>query len=110
MRRIDSRRRNLRGDLREFRDIDSVALSQHHGPKDGVLELADVPRPVEGAEQTQRLRRYRANALAFFRGKSRQKMPRQRRNICPSFPQRWHGDREYMQTVEEVLAEATVLH
>jgi hypothetical protein len=51
-RRIDRRRRNLRGDLREFRDIDSVALSQHHGAKDGVLELADVPRPVEGAEQT----------------------------------------------------------
>jgi hypothetical protein len=95
-RRIDRRRRNLRGDLREFRDIDSVALSQHHGAKDGVLELADVPRPVEGAEQTQRLRPYRANALAFFRSKSRQKMPRQRRNICLSFPQRWHSDREHM--------------
>jgi len=37
-------------------------------------------------------------------------MPRQRRNICPSFPQRWHRDREYMQAVEQVVAEATLLH
>ena len=65
----DRRRRDANGktldlcrDLRKLGDAELKAIGEHHGAKDGVFELADVPRPVESAEQPQRLRRYRANA------------------------------------------------
>lgn len=59
--------RHLRGDLREIGRRQLRPFGEHHGPEDGVFELADIARPVIGRQQRQRAGRYgeRSGELLF---------------------------------------------
>src|SRR5205807_9589019 len=98
--------RDLRGNLRKFADADLVALGQHDGAENRVLELAHVPRPAIGGEQRQRLARDAADAFALFGGEAGEKMAHQFRDILGPLAQRRDRDGEDVQPVKKVLAEA----
>ena len=72
--------------------------------------IAEYCRAREDCEELQRFGRNQADALALFRGKSRQEMPRERRNILRSLAQRRHRNRKHMQAIEQVLAETPGFH
>ena len=57
-----------------------------------------------------RVGRDRADALAFLGGEAREEMPHQIRDVLGPLAQRRHRDREHVQAVEQVLAEAAALH
>ena len=69
-----------------------------------------LPGQWKAASSAQRLGRDEADALAFFGGKARQKMPGQRRDVRRPLAQRRHRDRKHVQAVEQIFAEAARFH
>src|SRR5713226_486838 len=83
-----------------------VAGGHDHEPLDHVPELADVARPVVGEEIGERLHRDGLRALAVLGREPRDEVIDQQRDVFLPLPERWHLDRDHVEPVEEVLAEA----
>ena len=101
---------DLRGDLGKLGRRQFVAVGQHHGAEHRVLELADVARPVVGGEQRQRLGGNAADALALLGAEAGEKAPGEIGHVAGAGAQRRNRDREDVEPVEQVLAEAARLH
>ena len=101
---------DLRGDLGQFRDGDLVRIAEHDGAKHRVLELADIARPIEARDQRHRLGGEAANALFLARGKMGEEGAREIGHVLAPPPQRRNADREHVQPIEQILAEAALAH
>ena len=98
---------DLRRDLRKLRRRQFVAVGQHHGAKHRVLELADVARPVvSGQSSASASLAMPADALALLDAEAGEKAHRQIRHVAKAGPERRNGDREHVEAIEEILAEA----
>src|SRR5580704_3143738 len=100
---------DLRRDLRKLRRRQFVAIGQHDGAKHGVLELADVSRPIISREQRQRVIGDAADTLALFDAKAGEKAYGQILHVAEPRAQRRNGDREYVEAIEKILAETARL-
>src|ERR1041385_1567736 len=72
---------------------------------DRIFELADVSRPRLALQETHRLRRDLANLATRARSVLLQKVIGEKRNVVPALAKRGKLDRDYVQPVEEILAE-----
>src|SRR5580698_7810287 len=100
---------DLRRDLRKLRRRQFVAIGQDDGAKHCVLELTDVSRPIIGGEQRERVIGDAADALALFDAEAGEKAYGEILYVAEPGAQRRNGDREYVQAIEKVLAEAARL-
>ena len=71
-----------------------------------VLELAHVARPVVGGQQRRGVVGEAADALALLGAEAGEEAARQIGNVGGARAQRRNGDREDVEAVEQVLAEA----
>ena len=97
---------DLRRDLRKLGDRQFVAVGQHDGAEHRVLELADVAWPIVGGEQRERVVGDAADALALFDAEAGEKAHREIRHVAEPGPERRDRDREHVEAIEEILAEA----
>src|SRR6266516_7798417 len=97
---------------REPRLIDHqrLALTQHDGTLDHVLELAHVARPVVGREPLQGLLVNIADDLPRLLGEAVDQVFDQDRNVLRAFAERRQADGEDVQPVEQILPERAALH
>ena len=101
---------HLRDDLGKLLGRQHGGVGEHDGAEDGVLELADIARPVVAHEQLQRRRGDAADEdLAFLGGEPRGEMADQLGDILAPLAERRHPDREDIEAVVEVLAEGAGL-
>src|SRR5580693_6434711 len=100
---------DLRRDLRKLRRRQFVAIGQYDGAKHGVLELADVSRPIISREQRQRVIGDATDALALFDAEAGEKAHGEILYVAEPGAQRRNGDREHVQAIEEILAETARL-
>src|SRR2546428_589633 len=86
-------------------DRERVAIAQHHGPLDHVLQLAHVPWPVVGLKQLHRLLVDGADALPGLLGVALDQIFDQNGNVVHALAQRGDPDRKDIQAVVKILAE-----
>ena len=86
-------------------DAKHVALADYHRPIDGVLQLPHIAWPRECRERGKRLARDRRDVAVLLGAEARKEVPQQMRHILGARAQRRHGQRQDVQTVEQVLAE-----
>src|SRR3990172_2587369 len=93
--------------IRQFGGRYRIPPPEHRGPLDGVLELADIPRPSVGRKYIERFpgHAHVPRWVEFF-----YKMINKQRNIVLPLPERRHLERDHAEPVVKVLAEAPVLH
>src|SRR5215471_17181716 len=96
--------------LRKLGEPDLVALRQHHRPKHRVLQLAHIPRPSVADEHCERLGIDARYALALLGGEASEEMPDQFGDILRPLGEGRDADREYVQPIEQILAEAAGFH
>jgi hypothetical protein len=96
--------------LGEFARADLVSVGEHHGAEHGILELAHVAGPRMRVEHRHASADTARMRLPSPRQSGPRKWPHQIRDILGAIAQRRHGDREDVQPIEQVLAEAAVLH
>ena len=89
--------------------VDRVAAREHHGALDGVLQLADVPRPRVREKRGLRLGR-EGEPPARLGAVAREEVPRERQDVLAPLAQRRELDRDDVQAEVEVLAEAARGH
>src|SRR5262249_39999175 len=83
---------------------------QHHRPKHRVLQLAHIPRPSVADEHCERLGIDARYALALLGGEASEEMPDQFGDILRPLGEGRDADREYVQPIEQILAEAAGFH
>jgi hypothetical protein len=76
---------------------------------DDVLELADVAGPIVVREELHRFLRYRPRPAGTFGGQMQEPVDEERDIVAP-LAQRRYDDRNHVETVIEVRAEALLLH
>lgn len=97
-------------DLREIRNLKHLAVAKHDGAEDRVFKLTHIAWPFIGAEHVERVTRDADNGLSFFRRKTTDEVRDEFGNVIPALAQRRHMDREDIETVIKVFAEAAFLH
>ncbi len=75
-----------------------------------MFQLPHIPRPRIAGEDLEDLGRDMGDVFMVLFGKSLEEMGRQERDILSSLPQRRKGDGYDIESVEEVLSEASVFH
>src|SRR3954463_15851683 len=100
----------MQRELRKFVRADFVAVGKDDRAEYRILELAHIPGPGIRIEEAERLAGHGADALSLFGGKADEKMAHQVRDVLGPLAQRRNRDREYVQAIEQVLAEASVFH
>ena len=88
---------------RQVFGLDQGTARGHSGLFQGVLELADVARPVVADQPRERLARERLDRQAFL-GHLVEEMIDQQRDVFEPPAERGHLDRHHVQPVEEVFA------
>ena len=86
---------------------DRIAANHHDGALDHVLELAHVARPVPAAKLLLRCGRQLRRIHAVVARVALDEMPRQREDVLDALAQGLHVQREHVEAVVEVLAEAS---
>ncbi len=86
--------------------LDDGAVAHHDGALDGVLELAHVARPRVVAEHVEGAARDAPRALAVLGGVLLDEVLRERRDVAAPVAQRRERDREDVEPVVQVFAEA----
>src|SRR5262249_10687292 len=84
--------------------------AQDHGSLDDVLQLADVPRPIVGLQQVERLLVDGPERLAGLSAVALNEVFDQHQDVFPPLSERRHLDREYIEPIEQVRAEAPICH
>ena len=87
-----------------------VPGAQHHRALDHVLELAHVARPVVVHQQVERFRRELEFGTRVLLAVLLEEVLHQQRDVVLALAQRRQLDRDDVQPVEQVLAEASVFH
>src|SRR5262245_26456137 len=82
---------------------DDRVRAQGGGALEGMLELANVARPVVPGERVHRLEGNGAGRLVVRDDVGFEEVSREGRDILSTLPQRWQRDRDDAQTVEEIL-------
>src|SRR5262249_12673281 len=85
------------------------ARRQDHRSFDEVAQLADVARPSPSLHDLERLVRDHLDAPAHPLGESIHEVAHERRDVFRALAQRWHVDREDVQPIVEVVAEAVLV-
>src|SRR5262245_1499168 len=91
---------------RQVGEADLAAAAQHHQPLDQVLELAHVARPVVAHERFHGLGRDAARAELLLLAGLAQEVRHEQRDVLAALAERRHFDRDHVEPVEQVLAEA----
>src|SRR5215470_15216413 len=76
--------------LREVLSLDHLRIAKYHGTFDGVLQFANVPRPLVEAEASFRLGRKTAYAPPAAHCGALEEVPRQGKDVLWTFAQRGH--------------------
>ena len=101
--RVAQRRRQIvEGEL--------LIRAEHDGPLDGVLQLADVARPIVGEERVERSRSQQADRLVVALRILLHEMVHQRRDVPFAPAQRRHDHGDHVEAVEQLVSEAPRLH
>src|ERR1700675_642774 len=87
---------------------DSGAVFQGHGAFDGVLELADVSRPVIHFQAAHGLRLDPIDMLVHGLHETIEERARQERNVFAAVSQRREVNGNYAQAIEEILAKTAL--
>src|SRR5262245_42070734 len=85
-------------------------VRHNHGALDHVLQLANISWPRVGTEQLQRVVLDAADLLAGALRKTMNKIFDEERNVRRAISQGRYIDRKYVEPIEEVRAEAAVVH
>src|SRR5438105_2689162 len=93
---------------RQVVGLNGLHLRENGGALHDVLELADVARPGI-PEQPVHRGRAQAQGAALPLGEPAEEMLGQARNILPALAQRRERDRNYVEAIEEVLAELALV-
>src|SRR5712692_11158065 len=83
---------------------------ENDGAMNDVLKLAHVARPVITDQGLQRSRRYRPNVAVAFTGDLAHEVLHEERDVLAPLPERRHVDGQYIETIEEVVAERPLAH
>ena len=89
---------------------DRAAVGEQHRSLEHVLELADVARPVVAHQHLQRFRVDAFDLLLQLAREPAHEELGQRRDVFLAVAQRRHVDRDDVEPVEEVFAEAALGH
>ena len=89
--------------------LDAVPVAEHDRALDDVLELAHVARPAVLEQGRERVVREGLDRLAVLGRVPPQKEARERGHVAAAIAQRRQLDRDDIETIEEVLAEAPCL-
>ena len=89
-------------------DVQISAAAQHGDPLHQVLELAHVARPVVAAQDLERGVGDRLDLGAALLVQHLEEVHHEQRDVLAPLAQRRHLDRDHVEPVEEVLAEAPV--
>src|SRR5216117_1782938 len=92
------------------RHLERPAAGEDHGALDEVRELADVPGPSVSTERVQRLARDDLDAVVHWTPEPLDEVADQGRNVLGPLAERRDMDREHVQAVVEVVAEALFFH
>ena len=95
-----------------FRKVDGlnpIALGKHHGPLHGVFQLAHVSWPRVFEKHSPALGIGPPNLTPHSRVVSSHEMIDEQRDIFATLTQRRNVNRQYIQSVEEILAESSRL-
>src|SRR5450759_3631337 len=105
-------RRGRRGHAEQPDDVrtDHRAGREHHGALDGVLELADVARPVGGLERFQHARLDAVDPLARALRVLADEMIDQQRDVVAPLAQRRDVDGDHVQAIVQIFLEPAVAH
>src|SRR5262249_21861430 len=87
-----------------------LALRQQHGALDGVTKLTDVARLRVRLQETHRVSAHRPDAFPEFRVVCVHEVVDERRDVVGARAQRRQRDRQHVQAIVQVLAEAAFLH
>src|SRR5450830_213959 len=90
--------------------VENAAVTHEDGPLDAVLQLANVPRPVIAHEDVDRRRRDTPHVLAMPRRVLLDEVVRQEGDVGAPVAQGRQEDREHVEAVEKILAEAPLRH
>src|SRR6185369_4064364 len=82
-----------------------AAIEHQDGALDGLLELADVPRPRPGLEPGGGAVPERHRGLAVGARARLEEVPREQRDVAAALAQRRHADDDQVQPIEQVFAE-----
>src|SRR5574338_531275 len=88
-------------------DLDAVAVREHHGTLDDVLELADVPGPGILDEQAHRRRRDAADRESQTAVEPLDEVPDEIGDVLGAFAERRELDAHDVHAVEEIRAESS---
>src|SRR2546426_2234024 len=90
--------------------LDAVLACEHDTALDEVLELPHVPRPRVGLEPLDRLAREALELPAVLGSVDAQEVLGEDADVLVTLAERWHTDRDDVEPVVEVLAEAPLSH
>src|SRR5574342_967235 len=94
----------------EVGKLEPALGGENHGPLDDVLQLAYVPGPAVGGQPVQDVRTQGAHGLPHLRRVEHGEMPGETRDILPPLSQGREIDREDVEAVVKVRAEAPLAH
>src|SRR3972149_1176922 len=101
------RRGRARGEQeRKIAGFQPFLPSHHHRALDGVAQLPDIPRPVEGGEEIGGGRGDPKHRAACLLGAFPQKMACERQDVLPALPKRRNREGDRADPVVEVVPEA----
>ena len=89
---------------------DHVVACQHNGPLHQVLELANIARIIVAQQRLPRLPGESPYSLAVLPGEDAQEVLDERRQVLAALPERRQHDRDHVDAVVEILAEAPLPH
>src|SRR5206468_2714347 len=90
--------------------LDAVLACEHDAALDEVLELPHVARPRVGLEPLDRLAREALELPAVLGSVDAQEVLGEDADVLVTLAERWHTDRDDIEPVVEVLAEAPLSH
>src|SRR5256885_349661 len=90
--------------------VDQAGPRQHHAALDHVLELTDVARPRVTLQPPERLVGEAFESPVVLGRIEAQEVLGEHADVLAALAQRRHGDRDDVEPIEEVLAEAPVPH
>jgi hypothetical protein len=94
---------------REVELVDQLAAAEHHGALDGVLELTHVARPAVVAHAVQRGLGEAGDPLAVLDRVDAHEVVGEQRDVLEAVAQRRDADRDDVDAIEQILAEAAGL-
>src|SRR5262249_61495485 len=88
--------------------LDQFGIAEHHGALDGILQFANVSRPMVEPEATLSPRGESYDAAAAARRSTLQKIACKRQDILGPFAERRYAERDHVEPMGKVLAKASL--